>query len=321
MRLGVRILTAVFAVIVLGVVGLAVRFYVLAPVKRPALEVKAPSTPSAVARGEYLARSVTVCIGCHSPVEVDKLGEPIPEGRLLSGRDFGEMPGFPGMLRAPNLTPDPETGIGTWTDGELLRAMREGIAKDGRPLFPMMPYGVFAKTLSDEDALAIIAWLRTVPPVKSAMPRTQIQFPVSMFVRLAPRPVDQPASPPPTDPLEHGRWLITAASCADCHSTANEQMEPLPGMYLAGDNPFPIPNRGTVYTANITSDAETGIGAWTDDEIKRAIFGGLSRDGRRLYGMPWAYYAGMNDDDKQALLTALRKVPAVKHKVRANELK
>lgn len=316
-----RIGVVVGALLVVAIGGVLGRFYLLAPAMRPAPEVKAPSTPEALARGEYLARSVTGCVGCHSPVQLEVLGEPIVDGKLLAGRDFGEFPGFPGRLRASNLTPDPEKGVGKWTDGELLRAIREGVSRDGRPLFPMMPYGVYSRTLSDDDALAIIAWLRTVPPVADRMPPSNIPFPISMFVRAAPKPLDKSPPPPPTAPLERGKWLLVAASCADCHTTADEQMNPLPGMELAGNNPFPIPDKGTVYTANITSDRETGIGEWSDEEVARAVFGGVSRSGRRLYGMPWAYYAGMTEEDKKALLLALRQVTPVKNRVRPNEMK
>ena len=78
-------------------------------------------------------------------MQEDKPGDPPVEGKLGAGRDFGDLPGFPGHLRAPNLTPDKETGIGNFTDGEILRAMREGIGRDGRALFPQMPFQTYAQ--------------------------------------------------------------------------------------------------------------------------------------------------------------------------------
>src|SRR5262245_39959304 len=110
-----------------------VTFYVLHPKMRPPPDVKAPSTPEAIARGEYLANHVFVCLGCHSKVDESKSGEPAMPGMLGSGREFPDVKGFPARLRAPNLTPDKETGIGDYTDGQVLRAMREGVARDGRP--------------------------------------------------------------------------------------------------------------------------------------------------------------------------------------------
>jgi hypothetical protein len=150
-RLGV-VLGAVAALLVLAVI---VKFYFLSPRSRPAQDQHAPHTPEAIARGKYLVDNVTGCLGCHSQIDEAASGEPPLPGRLGSGRDFGVIPDFPGRIRAPNLTPDLETGIASWSDGELLRAMREGVSKNGRPLFPMMPYGAYGRALSDDDALAI----------------------------------------------------------------------------------------------------------------------------------------------------------------------
>ena len=179
-------LGAVVALILLAVVGLVVKFFVLSPKSRPAPEVKAPSTPEAVARGKYLVEHVTGCTGCRSPIDDSKPGDVPVEGKRGVGRDFGEWKGAPFRLRAPNLTPDKETGIADVPDGVLLRAIREGIGRDGRALFPQMPYMTYAKTISDDDGLAIIAYLRTLAPVKNDPGRTEIKFPVSMFIRGVP---------------------------------------------------------------------------------------------------------------------------------------
>ncbi|MBI4542958.1 MAG: hypothetical protein HY705_08010 [Gemmatimonadetes bacterium] len=94
--------------------------------------MEALATPETIARGAYLAMNVTGCIACHSDVESSQPGDPLVPEREGSGRDWGVVPGFPGRIRAPNLTPDPETGIGRWSDGEILRAVREGVSRDGR---------------------------------------------------------------------------------------------------------------------------------------------------------------------------------------------
>jgi hypothetical protein len=311
-----RVSLGVGAVVGLAVLAAFINFYLLSPKARAATEAKAPSTPEAIARGEYLANHVMGCMACHSPVDETKPGEPLVEGKIGSGRDFGDNPeAFPGHVRAPNLTPDSETGIGAWTDGEVLRAMREGIDKNGRPLFPMMPYMTYAQTMSDEDALAIIAYLRSLKPIKNDAGITELKFPVSMFIRSAPKPLEKPAGPPPTEPLARGQWLIRAASCPDCHSTWNARHEPIPDHYLAGGNPFFLPGKGVVFSANITSDKETGIGGYTDEEILRALEQGVTKSGRHLYAMPWTQYAGMTPEDKKALVLALRQVPPVKNVV------
>ena len=314
MKLVKKILLGVAALLVLAVAGISVRFYLLLPKKRPAPAVTAPKDPAAIERGRYLAHHVAACMGCHSKVQEDQPGEPIAPGQTGSGRDFPILVGFPGRVRAPNLTPH---HLGSWSDGEILRAIREGVSKDGRPLFPMMPYQSYAATLSDDDALAVIAYLRTLPPIAYDPPQMKVDFPVSMFVRAVPAPVDQPAPNLSADPLERGRALLRLTSCQDCHDTFNERREPIPGMRLAGGTPFPVPGKGTVYAANLTSDAETGIGTYTDEELLRAITQGIGKSGRPLYIMPWAYYSGMTHDDQKALLLALREVAPVKNSVPA----
>jgi cytochrome c553 len=319
-----RILVVFLATLALGVAAIYVKFYVTLPKTRPAPDVKAPASPEAIERGRYLASHVAACVGCHSKVDITKSGEPIVEGQLGSGRDFGELPGFPGRLRAPNLTPDKETGIGAWTDGEVLRAMREGVDRNGRVLFPQMPYKTYAKTLSDDDALAVIAYLRTLAPIKNDPGVMEVKFPVSMFIRGVPAPLasSPPAAPPASDKKARGEWLLQVCSCSDCHDSMNEKMEPIPGKRLAGGMMFPLPEgKGNVYAANITSDTATGIGAYSDDDLKRVIEEGKGKSGRTLYVMPWIHYKGMTAEDKEALFAALRQVPAVANVVPPSTVK
>jgi mono/diheme cytochrome c family protein len=311
------------ALLVLAVLLVVTKFYVLSPNARAATDVKAPSTPEAIERGRYLAHHVAVCMGCHSQVEETKPGEPIAEGRTGSGRDFGEIPGFPGRIRAPNLTPDRETGIGSFSDGELLRAMREGIARDGHVLFPMMPYRTYAKSLTDADALAIIAYLRSLQPIKNQVAPMSVDFPVSMFIRALPEPVTSspPAPPPTSDVLARGNWLLTLANCHDCHDSFNERREPVPGKELAGGAEFPIAGKGSLFAPNITSDKATGIGSYSDDDLMRVLNDGVGKSGRKLYGMPWPYYGGMVEEDKRALIAALRQVKPVSNVVQPHTFK
>lgn len=300
--------------------GVGVRFYGMLPLSRPATDVKAPSTPEAIERGRYLVHHVAGCVGCHSPIDDSKPGDAYVEGKAGAGRDFGDFGAAPFRLRAHNLTSDPQTGLGNWTDGEILRAMREGIGKDGHVLFPQMPYKTYRETLSDDDALAVIAYLRTLPPIVNDPGKTEVKFPVSMFIRGEPRPVTSspPPSPPPSDKLARGMWLLRTASCNDCHDGYNERMEKLPGREMAGGTPFPVPGKGTVVVPNITSDPATGIGSYSDAELRRVLDEGKNKAGRTLYMMPWSYYKGMTDEDKDALIAALRTVPPVVNAVPPN---
>ena len=314
MKVVKKILLALAGVLALAIALVVVKFYVLSPNVRAATDVKALRTPEAIERGRYLAHHVTVCMGCHSQVDATKPGEPI----------FGVLPGFPGRMRAANLTPDPETGIGNYTDGELLRAIREGIGRDGHVLFPFMPYANFAKTLSDADALAVISYLRSLPPIKNKLEPSTVDFPVSMFVRALPAPVtvSAPGQPPSSDPVARGNWLIKAGNCHDCHDSFNERHEPIPGKELSGGFEFALSGgKGSVFAANITSDAATGIASYTDEDLMRVFSDGVNKSGRKLYAMPWTFYAGQTEADKRALIAALRRVPPVSNVVKPATLK
>lgn len=315
MRVVKWVLLVLGSLVALAAGALAVFFFVLHPKSRPPQDIKAPSTAEAVERGRYLANHVAACIGCHSDVDVLAPGDPLVPGRAGSGRVWPDIPGFPGRIRAPNLTP---AGLGKLSDGEILRAMREGIAHDGRPLFPMMPYTTYARLLGDDDALAIIAYLRTLPPVQNDPGPMEVKFPVSMFMRLAPRPVETPAppAPPASDSAARGKWLLGVALCGDCHSPMT-QGERIAGKEYAGGNAFRT-SRGVLYTSNITSDKATGIGSYTDEDLLRVINEGVGKAGQSLYVMPWAHYKGMSDEDKRALIAALRQIPPVSNVVPAS---
>jgi len=170
----------------------------------------------------------------------------------------------------------------------------------------MMPYTSF-RDLPDEDALAIVAYLRSVEPIRNAVARTDVPFPVSMFVRMAPRPVETPPPAWPTEPVARGRLLLRLSSCGDCH-TPMERGHPVEGMELAGGRQFLGPF-GTVSTPNITSDRAAGIGALGDEDLERVLREGRRKDGRLLWIMPWSATRAYSDQDLDALIAALREVP------------
>lgn len=323
-RLIVRVLEGLGVLLILAVLALVVKFYGLSPRSRPAPTVVASTGPEAIAKGKYLVDHVAGCLGCHSPVQDDKPGDAPVVGRLGAGRDFGDLPGFPGHLRAPNLTPDKETGIGNHTDGEVLRAMREGVGKDGHALFPQMPFQTYGAMLADDDALAIIAYLRSLPPVKNDPGRMEVRFPVSMFIRAVPKPLEAtPApAPAPSAKMARGKWLLQVCSCGDCHDGVDSHRQKVSGQAMAGGQTFPLPNgKGVAVAPNITSDKATGIGAYSDEDIRRVLDEGKGKAGRYLYVMPWSYYAGLTNEDKDALVAALREIPAVTRPVAPSEIK
>ena len=140
-------------------------------------------TSAGVHRGEYLASSIG-CLYCHSPHDWSKHGDPIAPGMTGAGQQL-PYADLPGKVFAPNLTPDKDTGAGNWTDDTLARAIREGIGHDGRALFEIMPF-VHYRNMPDEDLASIIVYLRTLPPVKNPVPKTEIIFPVKYIMRNGP---------------------------------------------------------------------------------------------------------------------------------------
>jgi mono/diheme cytochrome c family protein len=310
----------VVGVLVVGVlVGVPAFLYTAYPKMRPAPDMKAPDTPEAVERGRYLVEAMTGCAACHSPLDDSRPGEFPQEGMRFAGRVWPEDAGFPGRIVAPNITPDPETGIGAWTDGEVVRAIREGVGRDGTPLFPLMNYPAY-RQFSDDDALAIVAYLRTQKPVRRDVGRTKLDFPVNMMIRTVPQPLD--AAPPglPSGGIERGRAMLQLMLCGECHSPRDDRGNPVPGQDLAGGNPFPGP-WGVVYSANVTSHPSAGIGAYSNDDLKRVFRDGKNRAGRELWVMPWSVTRNLNDADLDALIAALREVPANPNLVPAAQLK
>jgi cytochrome c553 len=121
------------------------------------------------------------------------------------------------------------------------------------------------------------------------------------------------------NPVKRGEYLVDTLMCALCHSPVDENKRLIPGMRLAGGLRFELQPFGEFATANLTSDKETGLGSWTDAEIKRVITQGTLRDGTRLlpYPMDWPSFALMSEDDLNAIVAYLRTVPPIRNKIPA----
>jgi hypothetical protein len=208
-------------------------------------------TPERLARGEYLAGALMGCEDCHSEHDYKTPDAAVIPGRAYVGSEI-IMKDLPGRVVAPNLTADPDTGLGKWSDDEIARAVREGIGRDGRALFPMMPYGHFAH-MSDEDLASIIVFLRSLAPVRNVVPATEIIFPVKYLIRSAPQPITAPVGAPDlSTPARRGAYLVEIASCTDCHTPVKNGM-PIAGMEFSGGQVFEGP-WGRAASANITPD-------------------------------------------------------------------
>ena len=314
------LLWALCALVVLVGGGIAYLF-----LRKPAMaaprDITVSVTVERLERGRYLFENLLDCSGCHSDRDYSKLGAPVKPGGTGVGSIFPDEMGLPGRVVAPNITPDKETGLGSWTDGEILRAIREGVDKDGNALFPFMPYIGF-RNLSDEDAEALIAYMRSLPPVRNQLPKTELALPVVLMIKSAPQPLPgRVSSPSSSDMLAYGKHLVSVAGCGHCH-TPEESGHVVAGMEFAGGMEFRTP-AGTVVSANITPDAKTGIGSWTEDAFvsrfrqyrEYAMNGAPPVSPESFTLMPWLAYSELEEVDIRAIYRYLRTLKPIDHKV------
>lgn len=283
---------------------------------RPPADEKVEPTSTRVERGAYLSNAVFGCIACHSDVDDTIFGAPLKAGAAAGagGQCWGEVNGFPGHLCAPNLTADGETGLGKWTDGEIMRAIREGIDREGNGLFPLMPYREYA-SLSDEDTRAIVAYLRTLPKTSRPVAAKELDFPVGIFIRLVPRPLEGPvAEPDHGDRVAYGRYL--AMGCVHCHSPVDGRGRRLEGRELSGGQQFKLTATTSVSSVNLTPDV-TGLGTWTEERFIARFHGYQATpvQGGHQTVMPWPSFASLTDDDLAAIFAFLRTTNAVENRV------
>lgn len=312
------IVLAVVALAAIGVSWLALR----KPAQRDAVAEKVQATPERIARGKYLVHHVSMCFDCHSE-RTDQYGLPFKPGREgVGGFVWNEKIGFPGTLASANLTPDPETGLGNWTDGEILRAMREGVDREGNALFPIMPYS-HLRSMCDDDAHAVVAYLRTLKPVRYEKPKKALNVPLNFIEKFIPQPMAGPVAPPDkSDHLAYGKYMTTIALCSECHASKDEKNQPIAGREFAGGWVMHTP-QFTVVPPNITPHASTYIGQATKEEFiaRFRAFSGFTAEtapqapkGKNTL-MPWISFSGMTDEDLGAIYDYLKTLPPVENKV------
>ena len=282
----------------------------------PALTVT--PTPERIERGKYLANHVSGCIDCHSIRDFKKfLGPLVIDTEGKGGEIFPEEFGVPGTLYSKNITP---AVIGTMTDGELFRAITSGVRKNGDPLFPLMPYPNFNK-MSEEDLYSIIAYIRTLKPIENHVQDSHIKFPMNLIIRTVPQNYTKQSAPDTSDIFAYGKYMITIASCGECH-TQQVKGNPVEGMEFAGGFEFKTP-MGMIRSANITPDEETGIGTWTKEQFIARFkmyatpeASNINQDTMKYATlMPWTFFAGMTEKDLGAIYTHLITLKPVHHKV------
>jgi len=257
-------------------------------------------TTELVARGKYVFATAGGC-ACHTP--------PDAVGLNAGGMKFDL---FIGVVYSRNITPDPETGIGAWTDAQVTNAIRRGERPDRSKLFPIHPYK-YLGNIADDEIEALVAYLKSVTPIKSSVPAQSLKIPVPSLTIPAASKVA------PRDGLARGAYLAGGAGhCTECHTPRRFDFSPDDAKFLAGG---PGPQRSRA--ANITPHGETGIGRWTETQIARFLRTGVKPSGQEASSLMKTVITGtsagfkdLTEADAAAIARYLKTVPAIENKVR-----
>jgi mono/diheme cytochrome c family protein len=272
----------------------------------------AAQTREQIARGKYVFGAAAGC-GCHT---VPK--EPLNAG----GRKYD---GPFGTVYSSNITPDSTTGIGKWTDEQIIVATRAGRRPNGERLIPVHPYTVF-NGMAEQDLKDVVAYLRSVPAVNRATPAKKISVPLFESVFLpawlaAFAAVETPPKSAPGSGAARGEYLARAVShCGECHTPRTMTMAVDNTRFLAGNPKGKGPEGSAV--PNITPDRETGIGDWSEEQITDYLETGNKPDGDVSGGLMMeviqgtsAGYKDLTKADRQAIAKYLKSIPAVKNRI------
>jgi mono/diheme cytochrome c family protein len=266
-----------------------------------------------VAKGQYIFAVAGGC-ACHTE----------PKGTPHAGARAFPIP-F-GTVYSTNLTQDKETGLGTWTDAQIHDAMVKGIRKDGSKILPVMPYEKYSG-MAQEDLQAMIAYMRTLKPVKKATPALKSWVPflrsvgTTVYLQLFGK-LGTSRAQVPTSGIQRGRYLVDhVAICGDCHTPRNFLGAPSQSLYMAGASEKNGPLGEAV--PNITPDKETGIGDWRRQDIAELLLTGIKPDGDNVQGLMSEVihatphgYKDMKKEDALAIADYLQSIPPIKNKVK-----
>lgn len=312
-----KIIVGLFIVIpVVLISGTAYLKFALPSVGYPP-DINIEITPERVERGKYLAYHVAMCMDCHSTRDWSLFSGPmVPGTDGKGGEHFGPEADFPGDFYSRNIT---SSHLGSWSDGEVFRAITSGVSRDGSALFPVMPYDYFRK-MDREDIYDIIAFIRTLPPIENKIPARSVNFPLNLIINTLPAKPAFTKKPARQDTVAYGAYLANAAGCIGCH-TPIKGGNPVESMKFAGGRKFIFPEF-TVVSANITPDKETGIGSWTDSffvsRFKAFTLPGSTPPVTATTPttvMPWTMYGGMDTSDLISIFRYLQTQAPTKHEV------
>lgn len=261
-----------------------------------------------VERGQYIFAVAGGC-ACHT----------VPKGTPhAGGRAF---PILFGTVYATNITQDKETGLGTWSDKEILNAVTTGIRPNGERLLPIMPHEAYSG-IAEEDLKALSAYLRTLKPVRKETPRLKTWIPfyrsllVPLWLKLFGRYHTRPATAPKQG-IERGLYLVENVSlCGDCHTPRNFLGVSNRILYLAGAKAGPLGQE----IPNITPDNKTGIGESSREQIAESLLTGIKPDQEPMEGLMAEViergFKHMKREDALAIADYLKSIPPVANKIR-----
>lgn len=275
------------------------------------LDIQVEITPERVEAGRYLADNVMLCNHCHSEVDWDYYGGYIPEETLGGGGEsFNE---WFGVVYGTNVTP---AALSDWTDSEIAQAITEGVHKSGKSLFPVMPYPTY-RTLAEEDLMSLIAYLRSMKPVENSLPPKKLKFPFKYIERTIPAKYAPSDKPDPENTVEYGKYLATMGDCIRCHTPFDNKGNTFEDQLFRGGNKFNVPVGIEVYSTNISSDPDDGIGLWTKEDFielfkERSEPEKVAPELNTI--MAWQSYSGMKEGDLGAIYDFIMSSPPMKSK-------
>ena len=275
-----------WGVVIGALLALAAILVACAPIEAPADLAAATETATAApaAATEAAAEEAATEVAAE---EVAMLGDPERGGYIFAmttgcgchfNRDLGapaggnKFEGPFGVVYAPNITSDPETGIGTWSESDIVNALRLGVRPDGSQLHPIMPYMAYS-ALSDQDAYDLAAALKMVPPVVNQVPASELASAPAAFA-----PANLPPAVAPAEGAERGAYIVAVANCGRCHTPRGENGAPDMNRFLAG-----APLQDTI-APNLTPHESSNISFATEEQIASFLLTGIYDDGTPVEG-------------------------------------
>jgi hypothetical protein len=266
------------------------------------------NSPGQLKEGRKL--TVSICAPCHYDPATGK----------LTGMQMHDLPKLSGKVYSRNITQDPEKGIAAYSNGELAYLVRTGIARDGR----LMSY-MQRPNLADTDLQAIIAFLHSddplVTPSAAEPPETRYTWFGQFGINHFPGPLSYPSrvipKPDVNNKLAYGKYLVDNLSCYHCHSASFlsvDELEPEKSKrYMGGGNKLKGKDGNTLLSPNITFH-ETGIGAWSETDFRKALKEGINKDKEQLR-VPMPRYTELNDHDISSIYAYLQSIPKIDNRV------